>query len=222
MSRIATVIMSHPDRDAMTARLAAQLNGPVYVERDDDEDGVWTNARRAWRAGIEDGAPWVLLLQDDIRVCDDFLDHCREISHLGERCVCLHCFDSKRRREAAEKVLGHWMQVRFSTWGQATLLPAAWAQDFILWCDAHVLDGYKHDDTRLTWWLQEQSKSCWVPIPNLVEHLDVPSVLGHPGGETMAFDAKPGDVYWSSGLKDAPVVRGSPIDSRYEYTDLKR
>lgn len=218
--RVATVIMSHPDRDAMVGRLAADLDGPVQIVRDDHESGPWPTAKRAWSRGVETGAPWILLLQDDARPCDSLLAHCRHISGCGERCVCLYATDSKRRREGVKRADGHWMQVRFSTWGVGVLMPRAWAVDFVHWC-AHAVPGdYPHDDTRLTWWLQEQGKSAWVPLPNLVDHRDTDSLLGHPGGQTaVSFDADPGDVCWGRGLDDAPVVRGQPLDSRSDYVD---
>jgi hypothetical protein len=220
---IATVIMSHPDRDALVGELVGAISGPVSVVRDDDRDGVWPNARCAWRRGLDRGEPWVLLLQDDIIPAERLIECCRQIAQLGERCVCLHCFDSKRRREGRVQTSGHWMQIRFSTWGQATLMPRGWVRDFLGWCEHHVPENYPHADTRLTWWLQEQQESCWVPLPNLVKHREgISSVLGHPGGETLHFRRSPGPVDWSSGLDSAPVVRGSPIRSRYEYTDLVR
>lgn len=218
--RIAPVVMSHPDRDAMVGRLVADLDAPTQVVRDHSESGPWPTAKRAWQRGVEVGSPWVLLLQDDADPCDGLIEHCRSISQLGKRCVCLYCTDSKRRRQGVGEADGHWMQVRFSCWGVGVLLPRQWAIEFVRWCDHRVPADYPHDDTRLTWWLQEHRRSAWVPLPNLVDHRDTQSLLGHPGGQSSVwYESAPSGIDWSHGIDDAPVVRGQPLDARSEYVE---
>jgi len=222
MSTLRTAITSHPDRSELLADLCDQVD-PYAVSIDIDGLGPWRNHRRSWETLIQSGTEWGLVLEDDVEVIEGFKPFVQKMAAEIDPCVlCLFCIDSPKRREAVENGLG-WLRFHYSTWGPAIMMPTTWAAEWLDWCERYVEEDYTHYDTRLTWWLQEHQEPTWVPVPNLVEHRDVESLMPWGGRrKSVTFDPSFSDF---SSLRENPrcqVIRSSPLDSRYDHTTLTK
>jgi hypothetical protein len=182
--RLSVAVMTHPARLAAARRLAGRLGGEATIACDPaPEDGPATlrTARLAWRQAGPD-ATHHLVVQDDVRVRPGFVD---------------------RVAEAVARFPGHALAF-FAEWGSATatavrvaaLRGEGWAPvvDHYVPTQALVLpvavarevDGFlaglapdTPDDHALRDLLGRRGVPCLVSVPNLVQHDDVPSLIGN-------------------------------------------
>jgi hypothetical protein len=141
--------------------------------------GHWYNAKRCWKAGLEVDSTHHLLLQDDIRVCNNFIAGVLAlIEAVPDQILNLFFghrkdFDGTSRWGSAESV-----------WGQAIVMPKNILSEFLEWEAANIKPEFIHDDSRVSLFMAATNRRAMVPFPNLVDHRDteMKSVLGHPRG----------------------------------------
>jgi hypothetical protein len=216
-------MMHHPSRAESRSRIESEISVD-YVHTDYKERGPWPTARACWKRGIQSGADWILVIQDDIETCKNFDIHLERIADTQPvKCINFYCISTAKRKKVANKSSTPWIRIAYSTLAPAMMLPTHWARSLIEFCGKYVPVSYPHDDTRVTWWLQENRNPCWVTVPSLVRHRnEMNSILGHAGSRrALLYESKPGKIDWSN-TKDTPKISGSPIDSRYDYTSFEK
>jgi len=180
----AWVMMAVPERCGSVEFLRAQIPSLRVIE-DTDHAGNRVTMLRAWQAGVETGAAWVGVLQDDILLCDDFparaVARLREAQDLGARAV---SFYSQRRSVADALARGdRWWQQPAGQFcnDQAVALTRDLADRLVEWIQPHLAEHRHWSDVLLADFLAHQSESIWQTSPSLVQHrLDLPSVIGCP------------------------------------------
>jgi len=80
--KLAIVIMAHPKRKEWAEELAAKLDAPIVY---DQKNNVWDTCRRAWLSQLESGAEYVLVLQDDTIIGDNFRERAAELIERHEK-----------------------------------------------------------------------------------------------------------------------------------------
>ena len=202
----------------------------TVVDRGDQPataEGVWPVNRRAWLEALRigqntwpgQGATHVLVLQDDMRLCQGFFTGLglalRSIP--GHYPVCLLC---GRKSVLAAMEKGHrWLGLRDGTWGGSTVLPAFAVGPWIEWVDTNVMPECPSADARLDLWLRSQQALALATIPSMIEHRDLPSLIGHSRGRGAAIfadDWDQGAVHFD-GWKEAPVDPPRLHKSMFQY-----
>ena len=176
-------IMGVKSRMAYILRLADRLGiGHENIVLDDrGQNGggsAWYNAKRAWGKPL-DGASHRMVIQDDVIVCNDFLNICGKIiNQFPDAAFAFSCGawikpEMRKGESPYVRLKGCCISA------QAIILPANHIYDMISWSDDLFGQEYKHDDGRIGWYLAYHGIPTYTVIPSLVDHLQIDSVIPH-------------------------------------------
>jgi len=211
--------MAVRERSANVRRTMTALGVRVPVLYDDERIGNWNNAARAWKA-VKSGATHHVVLQDDIVLCKNFLATVTRLCELRPKSPLTLFTMRKGTREAVEQGK-HWVRVEYGVWGQATVLPTPLIPQMFRWIEKNVEPDFKYDDARISLWLEHHRIPAFAPAPNIVEHLDEKSVLGHHtplSRKSRLFIGENTDglsIDWTKGLDDPLTERLANMSQTY-------
>jgi len=187
--RLAIGIVAVRDREAnaekMRARLDAQCaasgQAPSRIFYDDDRLGCWGNAKRVWKWGTEQPVDWVLVLQDDISFCADFVKAAVKIARCQALGNPVSFFLPRKSVEVARDRGLHYVATSNYLWAQATMIEVVAVRTMLSWVETkECADWNNDDDVRLAAFFKSKlQRKVLVTVPNLVEHLNMGSVMGH-------------------------------------------
>ncbi len=169
--KLAVAIQHYPteERVRMKDRLLKQLDNDPRIKVVADGD-LWTNCKACLRSA-EQGATHILVLQDDIEVCRDFLE-------TVERAVELRpdkhiTFFTNRNRELSQAMNEGKRWVRIKRWlmAQAYVVPVSMVEPFIAFADSALKADIKFDDDRWCVYHLYTRTYVWAVAPTLVQHL---------------------------------------------------
>jgi hypothetical protein len=184
----------------MADALAACVAGAEVVLDPDPDHGL-RSPWRTYRHALERTPPEAshrLVIQDDVLVCDRFLDGVDlAVAARPDRVLCLFVAGNpanhKRAVLAACDRDETWAELDLTTWIPvvATLWPVRLVEPLLSWYDARRDDGrfpaaFTADDEIVGRFLRDHRERPLACVPSLVEHPDtVPSVAnGHRRGGT--------------------------------------
>ena len=176
-------IMGVKSRLPYIQRLAKHLNlAPENIVLDDrGPDGggsAWYNAKRAWSMPTGDSTHR-MVIQDDVIVCNDFLNICNQIIEQFPDAVFAFSGGAWIKPEL-RKTDSPYVRLKGSCISaQAIIMPVNLIHDMIVWSDDIFGEEYKHDDGRIGWYCAYHDVPTYTVIPSLVEHLQIDSVLPH-------------------------------------------
>lgn len=190
-----------PERRQCLEEMLVQLNTDVIASHwkdfqvfgDVHRRGHWWNAKRCmeWATGIN--ATHHLILQDDIRFCEDFVTGLDELIKVWPGEIISLFFGPRK----GFKEGGRWGDAE-GPWGQAIVYPHEILLEFLEWEKAHVKPHLRHDDTRVTLFCDGTGRTVKVPFPNPIDHLDdMKSTLNHNG-----FVPRVSDHFLTGSIKD--------------------
>ena len=171
--------------------------------------GVWETAKLAWMDSFGKGSTHHLVLQDDVKVCKNFID--TVYSLIKAKPNDPMCFYANRKVcEKAKEEDARWVSIPDGIWGQAVLLPVDMVQDFLMWEIEHIRPDFKHDDSRLAMYCVKKKTPVMCPMPSIVEHNGATrSVLGQSNKNKVARwfigDNNSLDYDWKTGK----VIKGA-------------
>lgn len=207
MLSLSATIMHAPwatERRSWVRNMKHQLRDiRMNVVEDHDRAGIWPTAQKAWRSAR---GSHHLVLQDDVELCDGFVQHATDaIKANPDAAISFFMFAGKAHTQAREAGLS-WVIAEGHITAQALCLPSAWITPWLTWCRDRMRMDFRHDDVRLQLWLYEQGKPIWFTVPCLVEHLgDKTSIAGnHPPLARVApwYEKQLAPVDWTRGLGD--------------------
>lgn len=192
---VSVAIMAHPARRDLVHDLLEHLGEDVPVAYDPDRIPSRDKQRR-WRVGAEAwmrydaDADWHIVLQDDVKVCDQFIDVASYL--LEDQFLPIYAFsfywgnhppfpklhqsDSKYRFLRPLPSHIGWMIENKLYSGLAVALPTSIIPDMVKTCSQMTLSTY---DMRISKYLKKKKIPTAYRIPCAVDHLQVPSLLGH-------------------------------------------
>ncbi|GAA3290558.1 hypothetical protein Dvina_19370 [Dactylosporangium vinaceum] len=185
---VSAAVMTHPTRLAAAQRLCAAL-APIDATPAVDPEphatpGAMRSARLAWAAGGPD-ATHHLVLQDDIELAEGFAAAVAASVALHPDAA-ISFFVEWGSRTAA---LVRWAALADASWvpminpyvpTQALVMPAPLARDLAAFLRDET-DDAEPDDEAILRFLQRRGTRMLAAVPNLVEHLDLPSLTGNEG-----------------------------------------
>ena len=176
----------------------------VAIDHAEEPRYAQGNCATALLMGANSGAKWVLQIEDDIDVVDDFLGSVgRWLDRHGAEDRPLYAFSSDhsaidRARERGEEF---WEYAVSNFWGfQCFAVSAATARDLGQW----YLDnpGYKHDDGRVDFYSHDIGVQRWAAerghtmfrgsVPVFVQHLGEERAVPYPSPKRIYFPSWPG------------------------------
>lgn len=186
MPVISATVMSHPSRVAaawrVCDRLAPMASGLVTDPEPDGPPATVRTARLVY-ATVAAGATHHLVVQDDIEVPDGFAATLRDaVAAQPDAAVSLFVEWGSRTaalvRLAAFTGAGWVPNLNPYVPTQALVLPAEVAREFARYLTTEVPD--EEPDDEAAWrFLRRAGVPVLVCVPNLVEHLDLPSLTGN-------------------------------------------
>lgn len=173
--------------------------------------GCWPTVRRAWLNGLTQESTHHLVLTDDLTLPKGFwLAANKAITLFPESPISL--FTVMKGARAAR---GHWC-VSWGFTGAANILPTHMIGPFLQWEERNVRSGCPHDDIRLTAWATDQRIPVLTPVPCLVNHGTLPSVVkdtvGKLHSEASVYQDDVTGVDWNEGA-DEPYFIGVSVAS---------
>ena len=172
MTKIAVRIQHHPSR---VAHLQYLLTGLEGQQNDFDfkiiesTEGTWDGCKKCLKSGLRSGCEYVLVLQDDILPCRDFLYTVQKIADRRPYYP-ITFFTNSPSQEFAETNNYRWVRLRVWFMAQAYLFPTNMIEDFFDWTEAHAKPELV-DDERLALYVHKKNIPVLATVPSLVEHL---------------------------------------------------
>lgn len=163
-------IMAHSSRRDNVLKICKQLNMDesivVYDDRENGGDALYT-ARKAWLTPIKEGITHRLVLQDDVLLCDNFLDIVSDvINTMKDKVISLFNLvpiELTKNKECCYR--------KFETLsGTAIIMPVVYIKNCWDWIDKHCGEC-KHDDLMIAEYCKKHYIDMYTTIPSLVQHL---------------------------------------------------
>lgn len=175
-------IMAHPSRKENVKQILSDLSMSddivVWDDRDHGGDAMYT-AKKAWTQPIPKDCTHRLVLQDDVEVCDNFLEIVEKVAEKFNNQIVsfFHCESYPD-------------DIRYTTtlhlWGCAIMIPSHLVADCWNYIE-HIADRpwckepeevLPHDDTCILAWAIENEIPIVNTIPSLVQHHGDNSLIG--------------------------------------------
>lgn len=211
--------MAHPVRCESAEEVQASLDRHVPIVYDEnpvpsaDKMQRWKVGRRCWEAH-DPSADWHLVLQDDVIVSKDLLAGLAvALGHLGQvGVVSAYTGTGRPDQRNTLRALAHadqhghsWISTRSLNWGPAVALPAHVIPDMLAWCEDHIARSKpprSNYDYAIGTYVRDVLGWCaWYTVPSLVEHRDLPSLVGHDNGPRRVahrfHDGSALDIDWT-------------------------
>jgi hypothetical protein len=176
--------MAHPVRRSVAETLIARLGGTPDLVLDPAPTAppsALRTALAAWRA-IGEGASHHLVLQDDAQPAPGFLDCAAAAAEARPDAVlCFYAHWASRNAAMTRMAARHGR-----AWGE--LVPTEYVPTVAALMPAEVVAGFLAfagerdegpDDELLSEFLRASGAEAYVAAPNLVEHADLPSLVGN-------------------------------------------
>lgn len=185
---VSVAVMAHPARRDLVHNLLERLGEDVPVSWDPhaepsrDKQRRWMVGAGAWTMH-DQKADWHIVLQDDAKVCDQFIDVAtnalRKINgvaaaswYYGDHPPFLDIESDVRLTSSR----GSWVYSTKLHSGLGIVLPTGIIPDMLNSCYRMSMLTY---DMRISQYLRKNKFSVGYWLPCLVDHLQVPSLLGH-------------------------------------------
>lgn len=188
MPRLSVKIMAHEKRAHLIPDLVERLGLTDDDVIWDTDNNRWHTGRRAWEA-IDQSAPWGMVVQDDALPCADLIEGMQLALERVPNNVLVTPYIGTRRPVAArvERVVREavaanaaFIQMPSLCWGVAITAPTNIIDEMLPWCDQQDYPNYDRRIGRFA--IDVKRMSTWCTFPSLVDHRDIPSLVGHGGG----------------------------------------
>lgn len=161
---------------------------------DYEHEGVKPTARRAWSK--ETDKSHVMVLQDDVELCKDFLKYCYIIiNKFPDFVVSLFPFQFRRNTDLGRWPVSPYVQVKYCS-GQGVIMRS----DYINPCLSEWKDEIPGDDTNIERWANSKGIKIISTLPSIIQHIGDDSVYdpSRSVGRTVYYDPDPVGAMWES------------------------
>lgn len=207
--RLSVKIMAHEKRAQYVGDLVERLgltDDDVIWDRRNDR---WDTGRRAWEA-IDQAADWGMVVQDDALPCADLIAGMEKALDRVPPNVLVTPYIGTRRpvagrvervvREAAAAGAA-FIEMPSLNWGVAITAPTSIIDEMLPWCDVQDYPNYDRRIGRFA--IDVKRMGTWCTFPSLVEHRNIPSLIGHGDGRVahhfIGEDTSALSVDWDAG-----------------------
>lgn len=207
--RLSVKIMAHEKRAHLVPDLVQRLgltDDDVIWDRRNDR---WDTGRRAWEA-IDQTADWGMVVQDDALPCADLIAGMEKALDRVPNNVLVTPYIGTRRPVAGrvERVVHEakaadaaFIEMPSLNWGVAITAPTRIINEMLPWCDVQAYPNYDRRIGRFA--IDVKRMGTWCTFPSLVDHRDIPSLIGHGGGRVahhfIGEDTSALSVDWDKG-----------------------
>jgi hypothetical protein len=183
-------VQHHPAREALLPALLAELPGAEVVvdPKPDRERNPWRTYRACLERSVPDRTSHLLIVQDDVRLCRNFLPAVEMLAGAEPLALFLGGAPQHSARLALAKPRYSVVPLHFASFVPvvALLWPRAHVESVLRWLETAKLPGgagAKSDDAIIGRWSRKTRTQVYATTPSLVEHPDESaSLIGKKAG----------------------------------------
>lgn len=212
MIKLSVAVMAHPARAEFVPGLVERLGISESQVAWDEKNDRWDTGCRAWRMHAS-GATHHLVIQDDALVCHDLIPGLTKALEYVPKTALVSPFMGTRRPATqkiermvryADKINASWIVIGPLNWGVSILTPTDHIEEMLAWGKTQKYPNY---DKRIgQFYRRVKPWPTWYTWPNLVDHREVPSLIGHGGGRVahrfLGEDESALNVTWDNHVVD--------------------
>lgn len=186
MAKLSVSVMAHPKRQTLVPDLIKRLGVDGSRVVWDKKNERWDTGRRAWEI-YDPKADYHMVIQDDAVVVRDLIPGLEKaLDHVPNNVtVCPFVGTRRPMRGRVEQLVtlakrtdASWIEFPSLFWGVAIIVPTAVIPDMLRFGDA--ITAYPNYDKRIgQYFVQRLHWATWCTWPNLVDHRNVESLVGH-------------------------------------------
>lgn len=183
MNKVDVKIMAVKPRRKMVLKMCEQLglkeeDCVIYDDRPSGGGTLYT-CRKCWNAPVKEGITHRVVLQDDLELCNDFIDIMNVIVNVNPEFI-FTLFCPRVRFEHARNDSPYVIIKGWNTWGQGIMMPVSYVKPMFGFADRELGDDFPFDDGIYSWWAKEEKIWIATTIPSTVQHLcPTESTLGY-------------------------------------------
>lgn len=162
---------------------------------DEDYDGVIPTAKRAWLHPTD--KPYVLVLQDDVELCDNFAKYVNAIIKAQPDAIISLFITQLTTPNSLNRVPTDSPYVRVPyVSGQGIIMPTKYVKE----CIDSWQPNNPGDDTNITKWANDNDIPVITTIPMILQHIGDESVFdpSRTMGRSVFYSKRPRGVHWDN------------------------
>lgn len=203
---------------AMLEKLGLSETETVVYDDRPAGGGTSYTWRKAWLAPMKDDITHRVLLQDDLLICNDFINIVNQMVNAHPE-VIFTLFCPRVRLEDSLPDSPYIVVKGYNTWGQGNILPKEYIQQIIDFSDNELGRDFQWDDGQYAWWAREKGVPIMTTIPSTIQHLcPTQSTLGYNNKNKVSkvwIGEDLSGVNWKS--KAFTISKPMPISTTLEY-----
>lgn len=157
----------------------------IYDDRPNGGGTLYT-CRKCWEAEIPDGITHRVVLQDDLLLCNDFVNIINRIVNAQPEFI-FSLFCSRLKPEHAIEGSPYIIIKGRNAWGQGMLMPVKYVKPMFEFADRELGKDFPYDDGIYAWWATEEGMQIMSTIPSTIQHLcPTESTLGYNNSKKVS------------------------------------
>ena len=188
-------IFGVPERASNIEKMKKSL-GNVTIIIDEEHDGCVSTAKRSWL--LHTTASHVMILNDDVQLCDNFMEVCDTIVRLHPQSI-ISLFPVQFIGVNLNWVGGYPKHSPYVSTtkvsGAGIIMPTEYIKPCVDSWDPNTME----DDTSIELWAKANGIQILTTLPSTIQHLDLKSTLGHNPMSTQYFEQSP-EANWENGF----------------------
>lgn len=193
-------IFTVPEREEMAQKNQEILGVPDdHVVIDKNHEGALPTARKAW--SIKTDSPFVMVMNDDVELCNDFMKYCEKIITLHpDDVISLFSYKLRKRKSVRQRARRTPYVRTNEVMGQAVIMK----KEYIEPCLAYWKDDFS-DDVNISRWANDNKIPILTTLPTIIQHIGDDSVIDPERkiGRSDFYNPDPKDENWDDGYVNA-------------------
>ena len=164
---------------AMCEKMGLREEDIVIYDDRPNGGGTRYTCQKCWEAPVPEGVTHRVVLQDDLLLCNDFVDIINKIVNAQPEFI-FSLFCSRLKPEMAIPDSPYIIIKGRNAWGQGMLMPIKYVKPMFKWADKELGPDFPFDDGIYAWWAGAEGLQIMSTIPSTMQHLcPTQSTLGY-------------------------------------------
>jgi hypothetical protein len=168
------VIYTHEARVKYALKLKEKISEAII--HIDMKTGHLNAVKDALRINYEKGCNYVILIEDDVILCENFIESVQKAIDANiNRCPLVFFSISDQSKKAYDTGY-RWVKMKTNSWAQCIAYPEEIIEDLLKYPSINT----KFSDVWLSMYCLVNKINIMQPLPNFVQHMELKSSIGNP------------------------------------------
>ena len=165
-------IMACRERRPLVLEMLKKLNMDerIVVWAGKEDDNAMKTARKAWLSSVEEDVTHRLVLQDDLLLCDGFMNYVEQIAKKYPNQI-INLYNSRIKFEDRKLNTPYIKISGYGIYGQAIMMKIDYIGRMFYLIDKYLGEDYPHDDCAIGVFAGIKKIDVLSTIPSLLQHL---------------------------------------------------